>query len=276
MDMLGSELYGGFTYSPNNKLVWYTGDTTIVPNHTNVGFIKVLPVDSLSYSLPSFTTQLSSQELLQNIVNYLHSRYNLEGIRFQLFLFKGIHLNNTTKKNEYYYSIYLTSSVPLSLSAYDYINSAQVDVGCYLLLLSGYFAPLSYYGNPYGPYPLLMFPNYTNSNWTSSDAPPVYAPNDILDIIAIFTKILTDIGTGSDSFFQGGDMAFFDSIDADFGEIDVNIPDPHIIMDEILNQNKPVSYFLETYPQLMETFYENMFAMITYHTRGEYPYLPVE
>lgn len=271
-----SNSYGGFTYAPSNHLIWYTSDNKQVAAYPNLGFIKVLPFDTAVYSIPSFTTQMGSTQVLQNIVNYLHSRYTLEGVRFQLFLFKGIHLNPSTSTNEYYYFIYLTSSQPMSLSSYDILTSSSaVDMGGYLLLLSGYFPTYNLLDST-TLYPTKLFPTYTTAAWSGHDTPPYFAPNDILDVISIFTKIVANIGTGTDPFFTGGDMAFFDSIDADFGEIDVNIPDPHQIMDEILNQNKPVQYFLETYPQLMEAFYENMFALITYHARGEYPYLPVE
>ncbi len=271
-----SNPYGGFTYTPNNHLVWYTSDNKQVSSYANLGFIKVLPFDTTVYSIPSFTTQMTSTQVLQNMVNYLHSRYALEGVRFQLFLFKGVHLNPSSSTNEYYYFIYLTSSQPISLSSYDIItSSSHVDMGGYLLLLSGYM-PTYNLLDVTSLYPTKIFPTYTTAAWTGQDTPPSFSPNDILDVINIFTQIVTNIGTGTDPFFNGGDMAFFDSIDADFGEIDVAISDPHQIMDEILNQKKPVSYFLETYPQLMETFYENMFALITYEARGEYPYLPVE
>ncbi len=268
--------YGGFTYNPNNHLVWYTNDNTVIPTYNTLGFIKVLPYDILKYSIPSFTTQMTSTQLLQYIVNYLHSRYQLEGIRFQLFLFKGIHLNPTTKTNEYYYHIYLTSSKPICLSAMGLLdsNNNMMDMGCYLLLLSGFNPTYDLLDS--NNLPTKLFPNYTKSCWTHSDLPPSYAPNDILDVINIFTQIMVNINTNTDPFFIGGDMAFFDSIDADFGEIDVPVDDPHLVMDEILNQNKPVQYFIETYPQLMETFYENMFSIITYHARGQYPYLSVE
>ena len=268
-----SDMYNGFTSSLNPQYILYTSDNCVTA-YPKLGFVKVSPFDIHTYSCPSFTSQLNSTVLLNNIVNYLHSRYPLEGVRFQVFLFKGVHLNTTSGLNEYYYYIYLTSSVALSLSSYDMISNVQQDMGCYLLLLSGYMPTFDLFDSNYRP--TLLFPNYVNPCWHSDSVPPSYAPHDIIDILNIFSNIVVGINTNSDPFFVSGDMAFFDSIDADFGEIDVPIDDPHTIISEILDQDKHVEYFVNKYPQIMETFYDNMFALISYSLKGQYPYLAVE
>ncbi len=276
--MLSSDPFNGIKFSPNNHTIWYTQDKCI-SSYPHYGFIKVVQPSLPSISLKFFSVNSSANDLLQSIVNYLHSRYKLEGIRFQLYLFKGVHLvQGTSNKYEYYFYIYLSSTVPLSLSCYDCMSATNIngiDMGGYLLLMSGFMPGndcLDTSGNP-----TLIFPNYLNQSWNGVDSPPDYSPNDSLDIVKIFGTIVNNAQAGTDVFFTfGTDCAFFDSIDADFGEIQTPLPDASKIMDEILNQNKPLSYFLTQYPDMMEEYYENVMALVTFAARNQYPYLPVE
>ena len=76
----------------------------------------------------------------------------------------------------------------------------------------------------------------------------------MLNTLEFFGEIIANVNVEGHPFFTDAELAFFDSEDADFGEIPVVVSNPDLIIAEIFDENKGISYFCKKYPLLWKHF----------------------
>lgn len=234
---------------------WYC-DNRCMPEYPTLGLIKVSPF-MYNQNLPYFNTGKTAKELLTSALNFLYSFYQITDNRLQAILFKA-----SGNDGNYYYHIFISTASPLSLDFFDpTFANTQIPVGHLLLLNSGFML---------GNLNTLIL-NYSSEKWVGDETGPAFA-SKIGDILGFFEKIIQTTTTGTNTSFANAELAFFDSQDADFGELPVVINDPEKIIDEIFTDNREIQYFCNTYPDIMEEYNNNIFALVALNLHGTVPY----
>ena len=233
-------------------------------------------------SSSKFVPGMNAHDILTNMMSFLYSFMKLDDTRIQSLLFAG-----KGSDGKYYYHITLLSEYPLSLDFYDFKSSQLMNgnsvydspktppnVGSVVLLCSGHLHEMA---NPtiYNDKPDYMsnYPNYIKELWIGDETGPSYA-DGIQKQLTSLGGIISTIATGIDPFFVEGSLAFFDSCDADFGEIPVSVDNPEQIILDIFDDSKDISYITTTYPQIMEEYSDNIFALFSFAKSNKCPYFP--
>ena len=263
--MLASSDLPDYTLSNTLAYCWYINTPCNITSKPNLGLLKVSPFNA-GMTQPYFDTTVTSDQCLTNIMNFLYSLLNIRQQRIQSILFKAIGLDGN-----YYYHLFITSTDPISLDFFDFTLIATssstsvlpIPMGHILLLNCGYMQGTN----------TKMYLNYAQELWVGDDNGPKYVSSSgTIAILEYFSQIVAQVNIGNDPFFTDAELAFFDSEDADFGEMPVTIDDPDQIISEIFDENKDISYFCKKYPNIMESYSQNLFALISFSLHSTVPY----
>ena len=118
-----------------------------------------------------------------------------------------------------------------------------------------------------------MYLNYAQELWVGdSDGPSFVTSASTTLVLEYLSQIVAQVNIGNDAFFTEAELAFFDSEDADFGEMPITIQDPDQIISDIFDDGKDITYLSKKYPDVMESYSQNLFALVTYNLNGIVPY----
>ena len=92
------------------------------------------------------------------------------------------------------------------------------------------------------PYQTNIYLNYASEAWIGDTIVPIYATG-MLNILEYSGAIIANINLGGHAFLTDAELAFFDSEDADFGEMPVLVSDPDTIISGIFDDTKDITYF---------------------------------